>query len=348
MVKSLLVACLLLCACAQAQESSSATSVSGFVDTYYSYSINNPSNNLKPNFIYNYNKNNGININLAYIKCDVLRARTRGNLALMAGTYSNANLVNETGVLKNILEANAGVRLYRNLWLDAGIFTSHIGFESAVSKDCWTLTRSLAAENSPYYESGARLHYEAGQWALHFYCLNGWQRMERQTGPSLPSFGSQTTWKYRDLTISYNTYFGQSQFTGARVRRLFHNIYAIVQLNSQCGLIAGFDAGADRQIGTGVPPAVWYTPVVMGRYHFSDKFSATARAEYYADKNGTVTGNEGFAMASFSANLDYRPHEKTLLRLEARRFNSRTPVFKTATGISDNDTVITLSLSNSL
>ena len=27
----------------------------------------------------------------------------------------------------------------KNLWIDAGILPSHIGFESAVSKDCWTL-----------------------------------------------------------------------------------------------------------------------------------------------------------------------------------------------------------------
>jgi hypothetical protein len=34
---------------------------------------------------------------------------------------------------------------------------SHIGFESVISADCWTLTRSLLAENSPYYETGMRL-----------------------------------------------------------------------------------------------------------------------------------------------------------------------------------------------
>ena len=74
---------------------------------------------------------------------------------------------------------------------------------------------------------------------------------------------------------------------------------------------------------------------------------ATARAEYYSDQDGTITGSEGFGMLSFSANVDYRPYEKTQLRLEVRQYNSQTPVFKTQNSIADNDTVITLSLSNS-
>eukprot|EP01035_Chromulina_nebulosa_P056617 gene56617-77590_t len=42
-------------------------------------------------------------------------------MALMAGTYANANLGAETGVLKNILEANIGIKISKNknLWLDA-------------------------------------------------------------------------------------------------------------------------------------------------------------------------------------------------------------------------------------
>jgi len=38
------------------------------------------------------------------------------------------------------------------LWIDAGIFGSHIGIESAVGKDSWNSTRNISADNSPYYE----------------------------------------------------------------------------------------------------------------------------------------------------------------------------------------------------
>jgi hypothetical protein len=59
----------------------------------------------------------------------------------------------------------------QNLWLDAGIMPSHIGFESAVSADCWTLTRSLLAENSPYYETGIKLGYVSKDEKLYISAL---------------------------------------------------------------------------------------------------------------------------------------------------------------------------------
>jgi hypothetical protein len=51
----------------------------------------------------------------------------------------------------------------KTLWLDAGIFGSHMGFESALSIDNPTLTKSFVAENSPYYWSGAKLTYHIGE-----------------------------------------------------------------------------------------------------------------------------------------------------------------------------------------
>lgn len=72
-------------------------------------------------------------------------------------------------------------------WLDAGIYPSHIGLESAVGKDNRTLTRSLAAENSPYYESGARITYVTpnNAWTLCAHvlnCLDGYAKWSSSRG----------------------------------------------------------------------------------------------------------------------------------------------------------------------
>ena len=83
----------------------------------------------------------------------------RANLALMAGTYAQDNLSAEQDALKLINEANVGFKISKtkNIWIDAGIMPSHIGWESAIGKDNMNLTRSLAAENSPYFETGAKI-----------------------------------------------------------------------------------------------------------------------------------------------------------------------------------------------
>jgi hypothetical protein len=79
----------------------------------------------------------------------------------MIGNYAQYNLLTEPTWAQFIYEANVGFKISRkqNVWLDAGIMPSHIGFESAVSADCWTLTRSILAENSPYYETGVKISY---------------------------------------------------------------------------------------------------------------------------------------------------------------------------------------------
>lgn len=128
-------------------------SYSSFVDIFYAYDFNDPQSDYRQTFLYNHNRHNEFNLNLGMIKISTKHLKYRANIALHAGTYVNDNYATEPEALQNIYEGNAGLSLNKknNLWIDAGIFGSHIGFESAISKDNWTLTRSLHAENSPYY-----------------------------------------------------------------------------------------------------------------------------------------------------------------------------------------------------
>src|SRR6185295_5898902 len=132
------------------------------------------------------NRHNEFNVNLGLLKASYNTDWIRGNIALATGTYMNANYAAEPGVLKNIYEANAGVRISKskNLWIDIGIMPSHIGFESARSYDCWNLTRSIIADNTPYYESGAKVTYTSdnNKWMVSALALNGWQRIQRVSG----------------------------------------------------------------------------------------------------------------------------------------------------------------------
>ena len=135
--------------------------VSGYGEMYYSYDFSNPQNHEKPNFIYNHKRHNEINANLILVKANYLNKNIKANLGLMTGNYSQYNLSSEPTWAQFMYEANMGIKISKkhNLWLDAGIIPSHIGFESAISADCWTLTRSILAENSPYYETGLKIGF---------------------------------------------------------------------------------------------------------------------------------------------------------------------------------------------
>ena len=187
------------------QKHQDALSFNFFVEAYYGYDFNKPTDNTRP-FVYSHNRHNEFNINLAYLKGSYNYGRTRANLAVAAGTYMNANYAAEPGVLKNIYEANAGVKIAKNkdLWIDVGILPSHIGFESAHSPSCWTLTRSIIAESSPYYEAGAKITYTSDNEKMAFKCF-GIKRLAKN---------SADEWKLFDelgCTISIQTN-GQSHF----------------------------------------------------------------------------------------------------------------------------------------
>lgn len=310
-------------------------SISSYLEAYYLRDFNNPIGNTRPGFVYSHNRTNEVNINLAFLKAAYETTNTRANLALGVGTYMNANYSAEPGVLKNIYEANAGVRISKkhNLWIDAGIFSSHLGFESAIGKDNWTVTRSIFADNSPYFETGAKISYTSasGKLFLSGLVLNGWQRIQRVDGSSLPAFGHQLVYKPTDKwTINSGSFIGSDKADSIRQMRYFHNLYVIYQMNEKLGITLGFDIGAEQKAKGSSTYNVWYTPVLIARYATTERFSLTARGEYYNDKDGVIvsTGTaQGFQTFGYSLNADYAILPNVLWRTELRNLTNKDAIF---------------------
>jgi hypothetical protein len=326
--------------------------VSGYVEAYYSYDLNKPADNNRPGFLYSHNRSNEFNLNLAFIKGSYTSERVRANLAVAAGTYMNANYTAEPGVLKNVFEANVGYKLSRTktLWLDMGIMPSHIGFESAISKDCRTVTRSLLADNSPYYESGAKLTYgtDNGKWSVSAMALNGWQRIQRVAGNSLMSWGTQVQYKPTDIVLlNYSTFLGTDKPDSARLWRYFHNLYGIFRLSNKVEATLGFDIGQEQATKGKSKLNTWYSPVAIVRYAPVDQWAIAVRGEYYNDEHGVIisTGTKnGFKTWGISGNLDYLPVKNIALRIEGRLLNSKDKIFlKDESGTSSSNTAVTFS-----
>lgn len=317
------------------QEKKNPFSVSGYAEAYYIYDFNRPVNNTRPGFVYSHNRANEANINLAFLKGSYNTERLRANLAIGAGTYMNANLAAEPGVLKNIYEANVGVKLSKtaNLWLDAGIMPSHIGFESAIGKDNWTVTRSLLADNSPYYEAGAKLGYTSKdeKWYLAIMYLNGWQRIQRVDGNTTPAGGTQITFKpSSNVTLNYSTFVGNDKPDSVRLMRYFHNLYGIFQLTEQFGITAGFDYGMEQKSKGKSDLNTWYSPVLILKYSPDTKNSIAVRGEYYNDEDGVIIASgtpNGFKTFGWSVNYDRQLFEHAVWRVEVRSFHGKDDYF---------------------
>jgi len=320
---------------AQTDSTKNPLTMSGYVETYYSYDFGKPSDHNRPGFVYSHNRHNEVNLNLGFIKTAYSTEKVKANLALMTGTYANANLAVEPGVLKNILEANAGVKISenKNLWVEAGIFTSHIGFESAIGKDCWNLTRSILADNSPYYESGVKVSYTSdnGKWFLSGLILNGWQRIQRVNGNNTLAFGHQLTFKPNSkVTLNSSSFIGSDTPDSTRLMRYFHNFYGQFQLTEKLGMILGFYIGAQQKTYKSNAYNTWYSPVLIVKYAPTEKISIAARGEYYSDPTGIIisTGTRnGFQTYGYSLNLDYQIINNVVWRIESRGFTSKDKIF---------------------
>jgi hypothetical protein len=293
-----------------------------------------------------------VNLNLGFVKASYEKSNIRANFGLMAGSYPNANLASEPGVLKNIYESNIGVKLTKgkNIWLDLGIFPSHIGFESAIGKDCWNLTRSILAENSPYYESGIKLSYTSKneKWLISALVFNGWQRIQRVNGNNTPALGHQVAFKPNSkVIINSSSFIGNDKPDSVKQMRYFHNFYGQFQLNKKLGVIIGFDIGAEQKVRKKSEHNIWYSPVIIAKYSLPKKWTVAMRGEYYSDENQIIiaTGRPyGFKTYGYSLNIDYSINENIVCRLEGRGFTSKDEIFTENNHPANQNNFVTTSL----
>jgi Putative beta-barrel porin-2, OmpL-like. bbp2 len=91
----------------------------------------------------------------------------------------------------------------------------------------------------------------------------------------------------------------------------------------------------------------WYTPVIILRYYFNEKFGLAARAEYYEDKKGVIISSgttNGFITKGYSLNLDYFPAENVLLRVEGKLYDSKDRYFVKGKELSTQNFCLTSSI----
>jgi hypothetical protein len=344
--------CLLwLLACgadAQAPDSLAPFTLSGAVDVYYGYDFSKPAGRDRRYTTQAY-RHNEFNLNWAYLQADYRAERVRATLALQTGTYVQANYAAEPNALTRLIaQANAGVRLREGVWLDMGVLPSHIGYESTFSADNELYTRALMAENSPYYETGARLTAAlSAQLTLQLLVLNGWQTIVETNSAKSLGLGISYT-PTGQLTLSYNNYYGNEAPDGtAPKRRHFHNAYASYAFSDRLSVAGSMDYGRQEML-LSTTKASWYAGMVLAQYRVTPALSVAGRVEHYNDRRQLVvsTGTpNGFQTTSATVGVDYVPAPNFLLRLEARGYDSADRVFEGGGKSHDKNLLLVTSLS---
>jgi hypothetical protein len=314
-------------------------------EVYYSYSFNKPNNHEHSPLFYNYKRANEVNVNIAFVSFRYNNGIVRSNASFMVGTYPEYNTIIEQDLLRHVYEANAGFKISKSkdLWIDAGVMPSHIGFESAYGKDCYTLTRSLVADNSPYYEAGAKISYFTPnrKFKIAAMVLNGWQRIAKKDNNSLPSVGSRMSYLIsKNHLVHWNTYIGNEGVDTAQAWRYYSNIYLESTFSERLKTIIGFDYGRQETPLDRKKINHLFAPVIVAQYKMTDKLFLGSRIEYYKDPSESfaITGTgKGVNCWGVSSNLDVYISKHLLFRTEAKLLHDQKAIFtRDKRAVNDN------------
>lgn len=315
----------------QARDSAAAVAVGAFVDTYYAWDFGRPPTLDRSfaggaSFTTQPARHNEFNVNLVFVEATLAAPAVRARLALQTGTSVDVNYAAETQLARHIQEAFAAVRIGRSVWVHGGIFFSHIGMESWISRNNLTYTRSLTAEYTPYYQSGAKLTWSPRpELTAQLNVVNGWQNIrENNEGKGA---GVRIDWlPASGVTLSYYNLFSEED--GTRLRVL--NGGGVKATLGRTTWIVQGDLGSQASSNSIGRAAHWYGGVLIGQMQASPRVAISGRVELFDDDEQIVIKTGAFNGAPLppfrgfggSIGVDVSPQPRLLWRTELREFEN--------------------------
>jgi hypothetical protein len=310
--------------------------VGAFVDAYYAWDFSRPAT-LDRAYTTQPARHSEFNVNLAYVEVLVERGALRGRLALQAGTAVQSNYAAEPrmgnvsgpDLSRHIQEAVVGVRLAEPLWIDAGVFYSHIGQEAWASRDNPTYTRSLVADHTPYYSAGLRAIWQpSAAVTVRVDVVNGWQNVSETNSDKAAGIRIEYA-PSPAVLVGYSNFLGDEQSDTLPNRLRFFN-QAFARLGRADGAALWLTVDLGRQQNPGAGGSSWYGLAAIGRVPVTGGAAVSARVERYADADGVIVpglGTAPFQTTGASLGLDLSLASGFLWRTEVRGFRGDGPLY---------------------
>ena len=308
----------------------------GFLDLGYSFDFNYPSNHLFRNRSTTF-KVNELDLNMAdvYVKKEASQQSRWGmELTLQTGKDSegfgfSATAPNVDGAkwLRHFGPTDLSYRVPvgKGLTVQAGLFSSLIGYDSLYAKDNFNYTRPWGGDYTPYLMFGVNAAYPlTDRLTGTFYVINGYAHLAHAN--NVPSWGGQLAFRATDhLTLKQTLLYGPQQAnTSLGFWRFFSDSIA-EQKWARATLVFEYQVGTEKVAIPARPRALWNAAQLAAHWSVRGPWSVTVRPEFCWDRDGRWTGFKQTVKA-VTTTLEYRfPYRwtNTIVRLEHRFDDSR-------------------------
>jgi hypothetical protein len=319
--------------------------LTGYIEAYYGYNFNRPSN-LITAFRGFDNHTNSFTIENAVLDFTGSLGKVSVHIALQDGHtpaayYSQEpNTPAESGVgasnadlWRLIQQALIAYKASDKLMFDAGIFLDPIGPESLAIKDQWNWSRSDLFYALPFYHAGVRAAYAiTDKLTGEAFITNGWNDIVNSN--PYPCIAGQLTYTTPTLTIAGSYFGGIEPPTGSPEGQPWRHLFdltGIWKASDDWSFAAQANAGFENNpVGT----SSWIDGAAYARYQLSKRFYTAGRvdaAHEHDAENATNTIPRLFFPAddvqSATATLGLQMTGNLTLMLEYRYDHSSTPMF---------------------
>lgn len=299
--------------------------VTGFVDAYYAYKLNQ-TGDLYRNFD---GTHNSFSLNLVEVAFErkpsaASRIGFRADLDYGPAADAFGSLDTDRGSSLSLEQAYVSL-LAGKVQFDAGKFVTQHGAEVIETKDNWNYSRSLLfALAIPYYHYGIRAAYSPSEKvSLAGFVVNGWNNaIDNNTGKT---FGAMLALKPSSkLTLVQNFMVGPEQTDTNDDARLLSDTVLTVAPGGKLTLMANFDYGKQGD-------AQWLGVAGYLRFQASEKIALIPRVEWLDDSDGFMTGTSQ-KLKEVTLTLEDKIAGGLLARVEFRRDFSDVAVFTDSDG----------------
>jgi putative OmpL-like beta-barrel porin-2 len=215
----------------------------------------------------------------------------------------------------------------RGLTIQAGIFSSLIGYDSLYAKDNFNYTRPWGADLTPYLMMGVNASCPfTEKLTATVFVVNDYFHLADPN--NVPSEGGQVAYKVTNhTTIKETVLYGPHQSdTRLEFWRFLWDSIAEWKTD-RITTAFEYHVGTEKVAAPGNPRTLWMFAQLPMHWVFNKNWSATLRPEVYWDRDGRMTGFAQTVKAN-TATLEYRvPYRRAsaIVRLEHRIDDSRGP-----------------------